>query len=287
MSRRKLKIAIAYDFDGTLASGNMQEHSFIPKVGLTNQEFWKQVKTSAKENDMNEILSYMHIMLKRANEKNIKINKKAFEEHGNTINYFEGVEEYFDIINKFAFEKDIQLEHYIISSGLRDILNGTKIKKYFKYIFASAFEYDVNDVACWPALAVDYTSKTQYLFRINKGILNSWDNSEINKYTQDKERYIPFERMIYIGDGETDIPAMKMINHQGGYSIAVYYPNLKLQKGRDSKQLCKDLLKQKRVSFIVPADYTEEKELMNLVKKIIEKIKIDNDITISQKSLIK
>jgi hypothetical protein len=155
MAKKIQKITIAYDFDGTLAPGNMQQHSFIPKLGVDSGTFWKEVKSTAKENDMNEILAYMHLMLKRANEKDIPITKKAFEEHGKGMPLFLGVKEYFKKINGYARSKGLIIEHYIISSGLRDILKGTPIYKEFEMVYASAYKYNANNVAEWPALAID------------------------------------------------------------------------------------------------------------------------------------
>ena len=279
MARKYTKIAIAYDFDGTLAPGNMQEHSFIPKLGINKSAFWSEVKEKSQQNDMNEILAYMHLMLKKAKEKEIQITREAFVDYGKDINFFNGVEEYFDKINAYAKSKGLLIEHYIISSGLRDILKGTKIVKHFEAVYASAYEYDVNGVAVWPALAVDYTNKTQFLFRINKGIKNSWDNSTINKFIPEKDRPMPFSRMIYIGDGETDIPAMKMINYQHGASIAVYNPNVRATKKKKSpKQLCQELLQQKRATYMAPADYTENGELFKLLTRIIDKISLDVEL---------
>lgn len=279
MTRKPTPIAIAYDFDGTLAPGNMQEHSFIPKLGIDKETFWSEVKAKAEQHDMNEILAYMHLMLMKANEKQVRITQSAFTDYGKDITFFSGVEEYFDKINEYALSKGLKIEHYIISSGLRDILRGTKIYKHFEVVYASAYEFDVNGVAVWPALAVDYTNKTQFLFRINKGIKNSWDNSKINKYIEEKDRPIPFTRMIYIGDGETDIPAMKMINYQHGSSIAVYNPNVRAKKGmRTPKQICQELITQKRATYIAPADYREGSELFKLIENIIDKIALDLEL---------
>jgi phosphoglycolate phosphatase-like HAD superfamily hydrolase len=285
MSKKYTKIAIAYDFDGTLAPGNMQEHSFIPKLGINKSSFWNEVKEKAKQHDMNEILAYMHLMLKKAHEKEIQITQDAFMDYGKGIVFFKGVEEYFDRINAYAKTKNLTIEHYIISSGLRDILKGTNIRKYFEAIYASAYEFDVNGVAVWPALAVDYTNKTQFLFRINKGIKNSWDNSKINKYIKEEDRPMPFSRMIYIGDGETDIPAMKMINYQNGASIAVYNPNVRAKKDKPSpKQICQELLVHKRATYIAPADYSEESELYRLLIRIIDKIALNLELKKYMKS---
>lgn len=280
MSRKKLtKIAICYDFDGTLAPGNMQEHSLLPALNQKSKKFWYKVKEFAKKNNMNEILAYMYLTIERARMVNHPITRVAFVKHGKRIQLFDGVQGYFNIINKYANKKNIDIEHYIISSGLKEIIEGTPIKKHFKYIYASEFYYDVNGVAQWPACAVDYTLKTQFLFRVNKGTFDIWDNSKINKYTPDNERYIPFKRMIYIGDGETDIPCMKMVNYQGGYSIAVYDPNKRKTKtSKSPKQLCEELIEQKRAKFMAPAVYSKNSELVKIVKLIIHKIHLETEL---------
>lgn len=270
--RRKPIIALCYDFDGTLAPGNMQENSFLPDIGIAPKDFWNEVKDLSKKNDMDEILAYMTLMLKMAKAKDHKIDKKSFIEHGNTIKFFPGVEGWFKRINEYGRKNNIKIEHYIISSGLREMIQGCSIADRFRYVFASGFLYDVHNVAEWPALSVNYTTKTQYLFRINKGIMNSWDNTKINKYTPNEERPIPFNNIIYIGDGETDIPAMKMVKYQGGTSIAVYpgkkgkrLTNNEKKKRKDAKEL----LDNGRADYIAEANYNDGKTLDKLVKDII------------------
>ena len=270
MAKKLQRSAIVYDFDGTLAPGNMQQHSFIPKLGIDSNSFWKEVKTTAKENDMSEILAYMHHMLKKANEKGIPITKKAFVEHGKGMPLFPGVQEYFKKISDYARSKGLIVEHYIISSGLREILKGTSINKEFEMIFASAYMYNANDVAEWPALAIDYTTKTQFLFRINKGIKNAWDNESVNKYMPDDERPMPFNRMIYLGDGETDIPAMKTVSLNGGKAIAVYNPQTNTKAGKKSKKITQELVSQGRANYVAPADYSEGSSLYKIIQLCID-----------------
>ncbi len=279
MAKKLNRIAIAYDFDGTLAPGNMQEHNFLPALGIKPRTFWANAKKKAKEHDMDEILAYMQLTIDEAKNKNLPIRKTDFINYGKRIEFFEGVESYFDRINAYAKTKGLIIEHYIISSGLREFVKGTKISKYFKNIFASGFEYDASGVAIWPALAVNYTSKTQCLFRINKGINNSYDNLDINKFMPDNERPIPFERMIYLGDGETDVPAMKMIKYQGGKAVAVYNPKMRAKKGRKSpKQICEELIAQDRADYIAPANYQEGSELDKILKLIIDKISAEIEL---------
>ncbi len=278
MAKKLERIAIAYDFDGTLAPGNMQQHSFIPKLGVDSGKFWQEVKEIAKENDMNEILAYMLHMLRKAKEKDIPITKKAFVEHGKGMPLFPGVEEYFKKINDYAHSKGISIEHYIISSGLRDILKGTPLFKEFKLVFASAYKYDVNDVAEWPALAIDYTSKTQFLFRINKGIMNAWDNTSVNMYMPESERPMPFNRMIYLGDGETDIPAMKTVSLNGGKSIAVYNPDQKTKAGKKAKKITQELVSQGRANFVAAADYSEGSQLFRVIQLCVDSIAVEIEL---------
>ena len=262
---RQPRIAIAYDFDGTLAPGNMQERHFIPALGMTPTKFWSQAKQLSAKHDMDEILAYLNLMLKTALEKEIQINKKAFENFGKKLKFFPGVKSWFKRISTYGKKKGVLVEHYVISSGLREMIQSTSIGKEFTKVFASGFRYDQHGVAMWPALAVNYTNKTQYLFRINKGIKTSYDNSKINKYMPQEKRPVPFQNMIYIGDGETDIPAMKTVKSQGGYAITVY-PKRK----RGARAKAKDLVKYDRAHIAVLADYRNKSNLDKAVKAIID-----------------
>lgn len=286
MRKKKIKIAICYDFDGTLSPGNMQEHSLLPSLNQNPKKFWKEVKEFSQKNNMNEILAYMYLTLKKADEKNHPIKKNSFKSHGKGIKLFDGVEQFFDNITHYAKSKNLIVEHYIISSGLKEIIEGTKIRNKFEYIFASEFFYDVNKIARWPASAIDYTNKTQYLFRINKGIINVWDNTKINKFVPQEDRYIPFSRIIYIGDGETDIPCMKMVNHQGGFSIAVYDPKKRHSRNKKSpKDICLELIAHGRAKYIAPANYKKNGQLYKILKAIIDLIHNNEELnkTVPQK----
>jgi len=267
---RKPRMAICYDFDGTLASGSMQEYDFIPKLKMTSKGFWDEVGKRSRSQQADQIITYMCIMLEKALSSNdVKITRDAFVNYGRTIDLFPGVRQWFKRIKRYAKRQGVILEHYIISSGIREMIEGTRIANEFKKIFASSFIYDQHNVARWPGLAINYTTKTQFLFRINKGVLNVWDNEKINKYIPKQNRPIPFTRMIYIGDGSTDVPCMKLVKDQGGYSIAVYKPN------SWKKKQAKNLLKEDRVNFVLPADYSSKKQLDRKVKAIIRKIAAD------------
>ncbi|MGV8112466.1 MAG: HAD family hydrolase [Lentimicrobium sp.] len=279
MSTKPITIAIAYDFDGTLAPGNMQEHTFLPSLKIPAAEFWAHANQIAKDNDMDEILAYMQLSLDEARRRDLPIRRSDFEKYGSGITFFNGVQTWFGRTNDYAAELGVKTEHYIISSGLREFISGTPIAEYFTNIYASGYRYDANGVAVWPALAINYTNKTQYLFRINKGISNSYDNTLINKYLPEEERPVPFRQMIYIGDGETDVPAMKMIKYQGGTAIAVYNPGIKSAKDKPSpRENCESLIRQNRASYIAPADYTEGSPLDRLIRLVIGKIKTEVEL---------
>jgi len=274
MSKRKPRIALMYDFDGTLSPGNMQEYDFIPELGITPAHFWEEAKAWAKEQEADGILAYMCLMLKKARASDgVKITKKAIQGYGKSIKLFPGVQEWFYRMDAYADMLGFKLEHYIISSGLREMVEGTSIASKFERIFASSFMYDQHNVATWPGMAVNYTTKTQFVFRINKGISDVSDNTSINAFMAKEDRPVPFNRMIYFGDGETDVPCMKLLKAQGGYSIAVHKPD-----SRNKKTVAKKLLSENRVSFIAPADYSEDTELDKLVKSLIRKMAADLDV---------
>jgi len=260
--------AIVYDFDGTLAEGNIQEHSFIPEVlGIDKGAFWADVKAQARKHDADEILVYMWRMLEAAREAKKAVTRDVLVEHGRKTPLFAGVETWFGRMNDYAKDAGLALEHYVISSGIEEMIEGCPIYSAFTRVFASRFIYDAEGCAIWPGVAVNYTTKTQFLFRINKGIENTFDNVEINKWMPLAKRPVPFTRMIFIGDGETDIPAMKMVRHQGGHSIAVFDP--KKWERNELQGRVHGLIAEDRVHFVAPADYREHQQLDVTVKGIL------------------
>ena len=270
---KKPIVAIMYDFDKTLCTKDMQEYTFIPNLGLTANEFWAKSNSLSKEKQMDPILSYMYVMLDEAHRSRISIHRKDFVALGKDLEFYPGVIEWFQHINHFGKELGVNIEHYIISSGLQEIIEGSSIYGEFKKVFACEFLYDENDVACWPKNAVNYTTKTQFLYRINKGILDISNDKDLNKFTPEDDRVVPFRNMIYIGDGLTDVPCMKLAKVNGGYSIAVY-------QGK-KKSKVEDLLLDKRVDFIEPADYSEGSELDKTICNILCKMAM-NDSLIAQ-----
>ena len=261
---RKPIIALMYDFDNTLCTKNMQEYTFIPEVGMTTEEFWKESNSQSREKNMDGILSYMYVMLERAKASKKSIRKEAFMKLGKDLEYYPGVTTWFSRINEIGRSLGAQIEHYIISSGLREIIEGSKIFHEFKEVFGCEFLYDENGIACWPKNAVNYTTKTQFIFRINKGVLDISNDYDLNRFTPERERRVLYHNMIYIGDGLTDVPCMKLVKLNGGQSIAVYK--------KDDRKTCEDLLSVNRVNFIEPADYRKGKPLEKTVTEIIRKM---------------
>jgi len=242
----------------------MQEYGFISNVNMTAEEFWEVANKLTKENKMDPVLSYMWLMIERSNVTGRPIQRNDFVALGKNLELFPGVETWFDHISKYGEEHGIKVEHYIISSGLREIIEGSTIYNKFKEVFACEFFYDGSGAACWAKNVVNYTTKTQFLFRINKGILDISENDELNRYTPEAKRPIPFQNMIYIGDGMTDVPCMKLVKVSGGHSIAVY------QEGK--KQGTDILLEENRVNFTTLADYSIGGELEQLVLGIIDDV---------------
>lgn len=267
MPKTLIPFAICYDFDGTLAPGNMQDRDFIPKIGMTKKSFWDDVRERCKRDQADNILIYMALMLEKAKAAKVEVRSRNFRDYGKSLKLFEGVEKWFPRINRYGTLGGLRVTHHIISSGIREMIMGTSIKKYFKDIYASSYCYDHHGVPWWPALALNYTTKTQYLFRINKGAHNVYDHDRINQYVPPDDRPVPFRNMVFIGDGETDIPCFRLVKEQGGHSIAVFKPHTPSAKLRSTK-----LMSDGRVNFIAPADYSESKQIDIIIKAIMEKV---------------
>ncbi|MCD8101095.1 MAG: haloacid dehalogenase-like hydrolase [Alistipes sp.] len=266
-------VALIYDFDGTLSPGNMQEYDFIPTVGKSNREFWQDSNDLALEQDADPILAYMYKMLHEARSTGLSLRRDAFVASGAKISLYDGVEEWFGRINAYAAGQGVTVHHYINSSGLKEMIEGTPIAHEFRKIYACSFLYDVDGVAYWPAVAVNYTNKTQFIFKINKGVESVYDSKEVNRYIPESQRPVQFRHMIYFGDGTTDIPCMRLVKAQGGHSIAVYNPANKATRTASER-----LVRDNRVNFVCPADYTESSDIDRVVKTVIDKIVSDRKL---------
>lgn len=277
---KKTTIAFIYDFDKTLCTKDMQEYSFIPDLGMKAEAFWAQANGLAREKHMDSILAYMFVMLEKAREVQRPITRKRLQKMGENIAFFPGVMQWFNHINAYGESVGADIEHYIISSGLKEIIEGSPIQSAFKEIYASQYLYGDSqsgqeELAVWPALSVNYTAKTQFLFRINKGVLDISEDRRLNEVTPENERPIPFRNMIYIGDGLTDVPCMKLVKSNGGKSIAVY--------GDEGADQAKNLYCSGRVNYFIAADYRPKSPLEVLVRQIVDQMVITDQLTRKEK----
>ena len=274
----KPRMAICYDFDRTLSPDDMQTFSLIPSFGIDSNEFWSGSDALAHEHRMDKNLAWMYELIKYSKFKGKSLRREYFKEVGKDVLLYKGVESWFDHINAYAAERGIEVEHYIISSGLKEIIEGNPIAKYFKRIYASTYLYSADGIAEWPAQAVNYTNKTQFIFRISKGYLEEYDE-RVNDSTPDSRRRIPYENIVYIGDSATDIPCMKLVKSKGGYSIGVFDPS------SNNKKRVYQLWSDGRLSFYAPANYSENSSLSRYMRQIIDVIAVQEKMKAEQRTL--
>ena len=266
MDKQRPIVAFLYDFDKTLCTTDMEDYAFIPSLGMTPREFWSVANGFGHANRMDGILAYMYTMIQESEKRRLPFTRESLREMGRDIVLFPGVQEWFGRINAFGDSQGVQVEHYIISSGLREIIEGSSISGEFKEIYASEFYYDEAGKPVWPKLTVNFTAKTQFVYRINKGVLDVSDDKTLNDSMPDDSKRVPFTNMVYMGDGLSDVPCMKMMRAYGGQAIAVYQES--------NRMGVEDLLAKGRVDFIFPADYSEDTALDLTVKNIIRKMSI-------------
>ncbi len=276
MAKKNTKIALIYDFDKTLSSADMQDFSLIPAFGVKPEKFWRIANNWSKEQEADQITGSMYYIMKTAQEKNIPLTREFLKTCGENIEYYQGVENWFERINEYGKELNLNIEHFLISSGYEEILAGSKIRKHFTDMFACSYAFNDEGLPVWPARVINYSIKVQFLTKINKG-LRKIDDIAVNEFMPVEKRPIPFDRMIYFGDGMTDIPSMKLIKERGGNAIAVYAPGKSKEKHKAIK-----LLKDDRVNFALKADYRENREIDKVVKTILDKIAKERDLEILQ-----
>lgn len=258
-------LAICYDFDKTLSPDDMQAQGYVQSVGYDVKKFWDEANALAAANDMDGNLAYMYKMM-RESEGRFVFNRRSLEEYGAKVKLFAGVAGWFERIKRYGAEHGVIVEHYVISSGLKEMIEGTEIARAgaFEKIYASSFYFNDRGVAVWPAQTINYTNKTQFLFRIEKGVLDINDPA-VNDYFPPEELRVPFRNMVYLGDSDTDVPCMKLVHSNGGHAIGVYHP----ETGDKAKVL--RLMRDNRIRYFAPADYSEGGELDYIVKNIIKK----------------
>jgi len=264
-------VAIMYDFDKTLCTKDMQDFGFIPMLHMEPKDFWAKANGFGRDEEMDGILAYMYTMIVECARQDMPLTRERLNENGRAIELFPGVREWFDRVNLYGAAQGVQVEHYVISSGLREIIEGSGIADKFTKIFACEFLYDEAGVALWPKTAVNYTNKTQFVYRINKGVLDISNDIDLNRSMPDDSKRVPFTNMIYIGDGLSDVPCMKMMKAYGGTAIAVYQDS--------NREKVEELLRNDRVDFIFPADYSENRGLNKTVHNLIKRIAIADELS--------
>lgn len=262
-------VAIMYDFDKTLCGEDMQNYSFIPALGMTPNEFWGATGKFSEESGVERILSYMYMMVKLSKEKGINLTREYLFSLGKDIRYYEGVRTWFKRINDYGSTKGVRVEHYLISSGNKEIISGCDIAHEFKEIYACEFHFDKESkLPVWPKLAINYTAKTQFYFRISKGVLDVKEDNAVNR--KSANRRISHQNIVFIGDGMTDVPIMQLVKKNGGNSIAVY------PKNQENK--IDYLIEDDRVNFKCSANYRTGSKLEKIVKLVIDQVSVTNEI---------
>ena len=272
------RMAICYDFDKTLSPDDMQTFTLIPSFGVDQDEFWAESNKLAHENLMDTNLAWMFELIKYSKFKDKSLKREYFNRIGADVKLFDGVDTWFSRTTEYAARKNIALEHYIISSGLKEIIEGSPVAPYFTRVYASSYLYSPDGIAEWPAQAINYTSKTQYIFRIAKGILNEYDE-RVNDSMPPEQLRIPYENIVYIGDSATDIPCMRLVKSKGGYSIGVYDPR------KDNRAKVYQLYNDGRLNFYAPADYTEKGALFRYIQEIMDEIAVRERIRDERRQL--
>lgn len=274
----KPRMAICYDFDKTLSPDDMQTFTLIPSFGLNPGEFWTESNQLARDNAMDKNLAWMYELIRHSKFKGKSLRREYFHQIGMEVPLYSGVETWFDRVTQYAEKKGIQLDHYIISSGLKEIIEGSKISDKFARIYASSYYYDADGIAVWPTQAVNYTNKTQYIFRIAKGVLDEYDD-RVNDSVPEEGLAVPFENIVYIGDSETDIPCMRLVKSRGGYAIGVFDPK------KNNRKRVYQLFVDGRINYYAPADYAARSSMMRYMKQIIDEVAARETIKTERKVL--
>jgi phosphoserine phosphatase len=264
-------IALVYDFDGTLSPQPMQEYTVLPKIGVEPAEFWASVNREARETESDPMLVYMRHIIEALEREKVDVKREDFAAMASAIEYFPGVPTWFARVNAYVKKRSrgqVKLAHYLISAGQKEILDGVSIRKHFKRIYASEYHFNHHGVATFPKLLVTDTLKTQFLFRINKGLERVTES--INEHMPEAERPIPFANIIYVGDGMTDVPSMALTKKSGGHTVAVFDPVSEKQRA-----ICMKLLEAGRADFIAEADYRKSSKLSRRVELLLDAIIAD------------
>jgi hypothetical protein len=271
MSAPQNTIALIYDYDQTLSPAYMQEEAIFPQFGIHADRFWKQCQALVREQNYDNELAYMKVLLDT-----LEMDRPTNEELrklGAKLNFYPGLPEMFEEFQTELLSPEhkaygITVEHYIVSSGLKVLLEGSRLAPYVKAIFGCEFGEDAQGRITFPKRAISHTQKTQFLFRINKGMLDL--SEDVNDHMAPDLRPIPFPNMVYIGDGPTDVPCFTVMQRNGGKAIAVYNPN---DPTRSSFKKCYQLSAHaERVKNIAPSDFRQGSHLRFLIEEMVQDI---------------
>ena len=260
---QETRLAVCYDFDHTLSPDDMQAYAFIPSVDFDKETFWAESNAEAKRHHMDKNLAWMKKMLDEAARHKKPVTRAAFQAQGGAVELYPGLDTWFDALDEYGRARGVAVEHYVISSGLKEMIEGTAIARHFTRVYASTFQYDDRGEAVWPAQVVNFTNKTQFIFRISKGAFDENDEA-VNRSMAHELRHVPYENIIYIGDSDTDIPSMKVVRSKGGFAIGVYDPLV-----QNRRRMC-DLFLDNRVDFFAPADYSAGMPLRRILYKAVD-----------------
>jgi haloacid dehalogenase-like hydrolase len=264
-------IGIVYDYDQTLSPAYMQDDVIFPAFGIHAEKFWRRCAELVQEQGYDQELAYMKSLLDYLAVD--RPTNKQLQELGANMSLYRGLPEMFDefqegLLTPEQVETGIRVEHYVVSSGLKVLIEGSRIRPYLRAVFGCEYAEDAEGRITFPKRVISHTQKTQYLFRINKGLLDM--SQDVNDHMPDDVRPIPFRNMIYIGDGPTDVPCFTIMKKNGGHAIAVYNPD---DPERASFRKCFDLAtRAERVRHIAPADYRRNSHLRLLLEEMVREI---------------
>jgi hypothetical protein len=264
-------IAIVYDYDQTLSPNYMQEEVLFPAFGIDPRAFWRRAQELVREEGYDNELAYMKVLLDCLGMD--RPTNARLKTLGGSLRFYPGLPQMFEEFSKGLVPAQhaahgIRVEHYIISSGLKILIEGSRLAPYVNGIFGCEFAEDEAGCITFPKRVISHTQKTQYLFRINKGLLSM--SQDVNDHMPPGIRPVPFHNMIYIGDGPTDVPCFTVVRQHGGNAIAVYNPD---DPSRNSFRKCYQLSAHAdRVRHIAPADFRAGSHLRLILEQMVNEI---------------